>query len=74
MCVCVRVSEVGYNDARGQFKATRPERKEKKGVALLPETIGSHFFLKICATLFNLNEKETKSVLSSILYYIHGCV
>jgi hypothetical protein len=32
-------SEVAYNDTRGhrQFKATRPERKEKKkGVALLP--------------------------------------
>ena len=34
----VRESEVAYNDTRGhgQFKATRPERKEKKGVALLP--------------------------------------
>jgi hypothetical protein len=31
-------SEVAHNDTRGhgQFKATRPERKEKKGVALLP--------------------------------------
>ena len=31
-------SEVAYNDTRGlrQFKATRPERKEKKGVAFLP--------------------------------------
>jgi hypothetical protein len=29
---------VRYNDTRGhcQFKATRPERKEKKGVAFLP--------------------------------------
>ena len=33
-----RSSEVAYNDTRGhgQFKATCPERKAKKGVALLP--------------------------------------
>jgi hypothetical protein len=34
----VERSEVAYNDTRGhgQFKATRPEKREKKGVALLP--------------------------------------
>ena len=48
-------SEVAYNDPRGhgQFKATRPERKEKTGVALLPKTIVGQFVLKICTTLLN---------------------